>query len=241
MKFDYSRHYKKWHDNSPEHIKSMNDYYLGLLSPYLPKNHDVSVLDIGCGMGFTIMAFQDWGYSSIQGIDIDPAQIQSCLNKKLDVKLIDNTIDFLSQNKNRYDLITALDVLEHIPHDSQLEFIASCYNALKINGRLICTVPNANSSFAARWRYIDWTHHLSFTEHSLDFVLYNGGFNKILISETEFFLKPSLISLLKGQLIHWSIFRLCRTFRRIEAIGELGFEQGKYIPLSLNLIAVADK
>ena len=53
------------------------------------------------------------------------------------------------------------------------------------DGKVILTVPNANSPLAARWRYIDFTHHCSFTEHSLNFVLGSAGFGDIRIDNSK--------------------------------------------------------
>lgn len=248
-KLDYTRHYQKWHSDKPEHIDSMKHLYNRMLENYLPDNKDISILDVGCGMGFAMLALKHFGYSAIEGIDIDKEQVRSCQNKGLSVSLVEDSISYLSQRQNQYDLILALDVIEHIPYVTQLDFIHAVSASLRQNGQFICTVPNASSGLASRWRYIDWTHHISFTEHSLDFLLFNAGFKDIHVYPTEFFVSPKfnlmgrcLItkSYLKS-IVHWKLFQLVRTFRRIEMIAELGWEQGKEIPLSLNILSTAVK
>ena len=238
---NYSRYYNKWHDKSEKHRNYLYTYYSRILTPHLPADRTISILDIGCGMGFTLWTLEKLGYSNNEGIDTDPDQIQSCNELGINAQLVTDTVDFLSNKKKSYDLIILLDVLEHIPHIEQIDFLYSCYHSLKEKGRLICTVPNANSTFGMRWQFNDWTHHSSFTEYSLDFVLFNAGFSDIFITETEFFSRPSLITMIKGGAFHWSIFKFCRFFRRMEAIGELGLNQGLKSPLSLNLIGIADK
>jgi SAM-dependent methyltransferase len=247
---DYTRHYQKWHSDEPEHIRRMIGYFCNLIGNSLPKNKDASILDIGCGMGFAILAAQSLGYTNVEGIEVDNGQVESCITKGLKVQLVSDTINFLTQKDQSYDCIILLDVLEHVKHEEQLSLLKAAYNTLKDSGILICTVPNANSALASRWRYIDWTHHASFTEHSLDFVLYNAGFNEIKILPTEFFYRPSgsyfswLFSFKKAQIkqhVHWVIFSLFRKKQRLQMIAELGWEQGRNVPLSLNLKAIAKK
>ncbi|MBD2254576.1 class I SAM-dependent methyltransferase [Nostoc parmelioides] len=249
-KIDYTRHYKKWHSDTPEHIQAMKHYSQGLLIPFLPTNKEISILEVGCGMGFAMLALQDLGYINHEGIDIDYGQVQSCLQKGLNVTQVKDSTAYLNSHKNQYDLIIALDVIEHIPQEGQLDFVKGMCKALKPDGQIICTVPNANSGLASRWRYIDWTHYLSFTEHSLDFLLYNAGFQSIEVVPTEFFHPPNFRlffsrSIFRSwfwkSILQWTIFRFIRGFRRLEMIGELGWEQGISVPLSLNLLARGSK
>lgn len=107
---------------------------------------------------------------------------------------------------------------------------------------LICTVPNASSTLASRWRYIDWTHHSSFTERSLDFLLFNGGFKTVQVLPVEFMVRPAnwWLPVMSGARAWWA-FRFFRFIRRLQMMAELGPEQGQAMPLSLNLMGVASK
>jgi 2-polyprenyl-3-methyl-5-hydroxy-6-metoxy-1,4-benzoquinol methylase len=246
---DYTRQYQRWHSDTPEHIQAMKKFCGDLLLPYLPADKNIRILDVGCGMGFTLMALKDMGYKTVEGIDIDRGQVESCQAKHLSVTQVEDSVAYLSSQIEQYDLIVSLDVIEHVPKDSQLSFVRSIQNSIKPGGKLICTVPNANAGLASRWQYDDWTHYHSFTEHSLDFLLYNSGFAEIQIHPTEFFHPPTfkLISRnwIRGSfwksVLHWQLFRFVRTFRRIEMVAELGWDQGQFVPLSLNILATAVK
>jgi 2-polyprenyl-3-methyl-5-hydroxy-6-metoxy-1,4-benzoquinol methylase len=246
---DYTRQSQKWHSDTPEHTQAMKNFWSGLLLPYLPSDKNIHVLDVGCGMGFALMSLQDMGYKVIEGIDIDQGQVESCRSKKLNVTRVDDSVTYLSEKTEQYDLIIALDVIEHMPKSAQLNFVRSIQRSIKPGGKFICTVPNANAGLAGRWQYDDWTHYDSFTEHSLDFLLYNSGFTEIQVNSMEFFQPPTfkLISLnlfrrsFWKSVIHWQLFRFVRTLRRIEMIAELGWEQGEAIPLSLNILATSVK
>lgn len=240
-KIDYTRYYKQWHAPTIEHAHEMLPYYDALFRDVLPfKSKEIKILDVGCGMGFSLYALREMGFSNISGIDTSSEQIEgSPLKNIIDLKVVSDTIDFLKANSNKYDFIVSLDVIEHIPVEFQMSFCEAICNSLKQDATFVCTVPNANSTLASRWRYGDWTHHASFTENSLDFLLYNSGFAQIEIKPVEFVTRPSVFKI--KSFLHWLLFKSIRLFRRLEMIAELGTKQGKVIPLSLNIMAVAKK
>lgn len=240
MKIDYNYHYRKWHQDSPEHVANLCNYYQSLLHPHLPNRKDSAILDIGCGMGYCLNALRQAGHTNLTGIDVDAGQIESCRKKGLKVQLVEDSVAFLNDRKNTFDLIVALDVIEHIPVDSQMAFIRAIGSSVRLGGKLVCTVPNANSIVAGRYRHIDWTHTCSFTEHSLDFLLHHGGFASIVIEELEKIPKaPKYWWLPVGGSRHWWALRFFRMWRRMQLMAEIGPGPGKQVPLSPNLFAVA--
>ena len=241
MKIDYTRIYQKWHSDTPEHWAHMKKYYTRILHEHFPEDPDSEILDVGCGMGFALMALKDAGFRKIVGVDSDQGQVGSCRRKGLEVEKTEDTGAYLRENAGRFSLILALDLVEHIPVSAQLEFINAIYGALKPGGVFLCTVPNANSVLAGRYRYICWTHHSAFTEHSLDFLLFNGGFQDIKVCPVELFEKPAKVWLPVGGARHWWAFKLVRFFRRLQMMAELGPQQGRGVPLSLNIMGIAGK
>lgn len=237
---DYSKYYRKWHSESIEHYEAMSKYYERILRPSLPEDKEIKILDIGCAFGITMYSLKKMGYRNVKGIDINPELIAVAKSKFLDVELVDDTVAWLKNFHEEYHVVLCFDVLEHIPKEEQISFLQSIYNAMKPNGVFVCTVPNANSTFASRWRYIDYTHTISFTEHSLEFLLSHAGFSEIEIREVEFRVKPRYPFIIRKSVILWLALRFFRLIRRLEAIAELGSE-GKNIPLSLNLLGIAHK
>src|SRR5688572_29499803 len=120
---DYSRHYKNWHSDTAEHINKMNVLYSKIIAGHFPPDKNISILDVGCGMGFLMVALKRSGYQFISGIDTDDQQVQSCRQKNLDVTLVKDSSDFLKEHTGKYDMITAFDVLEHIPASGQIDFV----------------------------------------------------------------------------------------------------------------------
>lgn len=240
-KFDYSRIYKKWHADTPEHIEAMIRYYCAIWAGRLPSNKSARILDVGCGMGFAMMALQHLGYGEVTGVESDLKQAESCRAKGLRVDLSADTTAYLNERQGSFETILALDLIEHIPVGEQLAFGSALCSALVPGGTLICTVPNANSTLASRYRYICWTHTSSFTEHSLDFLLYNAGFSQIEVTGYDVIQKPRFAWLPIGGTRHWWAFRFFRFIRRLQMMAELGPDQGRQVPLSLNLLGVARK
>ena len=143
-----------------------------------------------------------------------------------------------------YDVITMLDVLEHVPVERQIPCLRAVLAALRPEGRIILQVPNANAIGASRWRYIDFTHFSSFTEHSVSFVLANAGFSRITVpvppdprpswrlwrreARNHFF------PLLRRWVVRQAWRQVCKAEYGIGA-------DIKKMPLDLNLMAIAFK
>lgn len=234
---DYSRQYAKWHDATKAHAQAQARLYAPYLA-LLALPAGAKVLDIGCGMGFFLLAARQHGIADASGIDMSPQQIAVAQAHQLRAELVGDTPAWLDAHVGQFDAVCMFDVLEHIPVDQQIAAIRGVHAALKPGGTLLVRVPNASSSFAARYRWIDWTHCCSFTEHSLDFVLYNAGFRDIQVRDDHFgrwplwLPRPSLQGLLRA--FHFGL-------RRLQAIAEFGKGEGGSMPLTLNIVAVARK
>ncbi|RYG01361.1 MAG: class I SAM-dependent methyltransferase [Chitinophagaceae bacterium] len=234
---DYSRHYSHWHSNDASHVKKMIAFYRNNAVGFFPPDKDAKILDVGCGMGFLLLALKEAGYKNVSGIDSDASQVRACKENGLDVSLIADTFEFLKENAGRYQVISGFDLIEHIPTEFQIDFVENVHTALAEGGHLLLTTPNANSFLASRNRYIDYTHHVLFTETSLDFVLYNGGFKQIEIKPFEYV----VFNASPKSWIHRLMFSFFRFFRRLEMMAETGTTVGRKIPLSFNLLAIAKK
>ncbi len=105
------------------------------------------VLDVGCGGGILSEALRELG-ADVTGIDasentIGVAKSHSKLIKS-EVRFIQNTIeDFVASNPDeRFDVITCLEMLEHVP--SPGDVIKACSGILKENGDIFFSTINRN-------------------------------------------------------------------------------------------------
>jgi hypothetical protein len=106
--------------------------------------------------------------------------------------------------------------------------------ALNPCAKFVCRVPNCDSLVAGRYRYNDWTHQTQFGDASLDFVLYNAGFENIQVLP-----HPDPRSARPKALLGWLLRRLLRGIHRLELASELGYREARQIPLSPNIWGVA--
>ncbi len=237
--YDYSLHYRTWHDESEEHTRRTIDFHRLQLAPYLPPPTTSAALDVGCGMGFAMMTLHQLGFRDVKGIDVDPQQVDSCRRRGLAVERVEDAHAYLSRQERAFDLILMLDFLEHVPVDEHVALMRAARFALTDQGRVILTVPNASSVISARWRYIDHTHYTSFTEHSLRFVLLNAGYEHVLLPKEPWPSRPPLRLWKASSRVwfrKWLVRYLWRQVLKAEVIDTPDVDE---ISLSLNLFAVA--
>lgn len=232
----YHEYYANWYRNDPHTITRVSRFYSELLHPYLPIDRGAKILDVGAGIGLLLRSLRQLGYESFQGVEVNAHQREGAEDFSAYIDVTDDSASWLDARRDHFDLICCLDVLEHVPKSEQSRLVQAMTRALRPGGRLLCTVPNANSAIASRWRYNDYTHENAFTEHSLTFVLRSAALERIQVMGTPVFQYSSgSFPRLKGALSQAA--RLAARARvRLDLIGELGFDEGRLIPLDVNLL-----
>lgn len=114
------------------------------LVPRIPKPERVSsVLDIGCGTGAWLARLRDNGYRGLVGADLDTSQFAAagirCIRADLDA-------DELDLDEASFDLVTAIEIIEHLHNPGRLLLHAS--RLMRADGRLLLTSPNVESALA---------------------------------------------------------------------------------------------
>ena len=107
---------------------------------------DKDILDVGCGGGLLSEALYDFG-ANVTGIDaagpgIQVAKIHAKENNK-NISYFEKTAEELNKkNSESFDIITCLEVLEHVPDPKEL--VKTCINLLKPKGFLFLSTINKN-------------------------------------------------------------------------------------------------
>lgn len=144
-----------------------------MLDGYLtqqPDRQQRSVLDVGCGTGLNLQYLSHFGQA--QGIDIAEEAIQYCNERGIqNVQQIESQLP-LPFKDNSFDLITLLDVLEHIDDDQST--LNELYRILKPNGTFLITVP----AYRFLWGTQDEVnyHKRRYTASEIEAVLAKAGF-----------------------------------------------------------------
>lgn len=176
------------------------------------KNKQIKILDIGIGRGEMLSCCKEWGYYNYKGIDISPDTINFCLSLGLNCQLIDNLVEWLTKHSEEFEIITMLDVLEHIKKDEIIPLLKTLKRSLTINGTLIIQTPNMQAPDAQLHRYNDITHEVGFSEHSLSQVLLAANFNNFHFYGFEESINNNIKHKLAKiiRIIFWKITRLYR-------------------------------
>jgi len=99
-------------------------------------NSSPNILDVGCGTGANLKMLAAHGQA--EGVDISPQAVEFCRERGLDsVKL--GAIEHLPYESNSFDLVTALDVIEHL--DDDVAGLREMRRVLRTDGRLLVFVP----------------------------------------------------------------------------------------------------
>ncbi|MEK9714503.1 MAG: bifunctional 2-polyprenyl-6-hydroxyphenol methylase/3-demethylubiquinol 3-O-methyltransferase UbiG [Methylophilaceae bacterium] len=135
--WDPSSEFKPLHDINPLRVNYINDLF-----PLNEKN----ILDVGCGGGILAESMARLG-GNVTGIDQSEIAIKIAKlhakenNLSIDYKLL-NIEHFLKKDSNKFDVITCLEMIEHVPDPASI--ITSCAKKLKKNGRLYVSTINRN-------------------------------------------------------------------------------------------------
>lgn len=145
---------------------------------WLPQDKGAAILDVGCGHGKTLYWLRQEGYRNLNGIDISPEQVELARRVLPEVQQGD-FFGLLEGRQNSYDLVIALDVIEHFRKEEALRLTQLVFDALRPGGRFLVQTVNGSSPFAGHQRYHDLTHETAFTTHSLESLLRLCGFKRV--------------------------------------------------------------
>lgn len=210
-------------------------YLRKLIREHFPSDTNSVIMDLGCGHGALIHFAREQGYHDVRGVDGSVEQVAAA--KRLGIKGVyeGDVMETLHSAPNAsQDAIIAFDLIEHFTKPELIPLIDEVHRVLKPGGRWIIHVPNAESPFAGRIRYGDFTHELAFTRTSLHQLLRASGFAQVNCFEDRP-VPHGLKSLIRAGL--WAILRA-------GLLSYIAAETGAFdrrAAFSQNLLAVAKK
>ena len=159
---------------------------LDVIKRYLTKNDQIKVLDIGCGSGLMLTSLDEIGET--YGMDMSDEALS--FSKEIFTGRVEKGAlpDQLPYQENFFDLITALDVIEHI--DNDVDSISAIRSLLAPGGKVVFTVP--------AYMFL-WSPHDEMNEHKRRYTLpelkkklVEAGFTVEKISYYNTFLFPAV-------------------------------------------------
>lgn len=146
------------------------------LGPWLPEDRSAKILDIACGEGALLAFLKEQGYTNLHGFDISPENVALC--HRLGLTFVQQ-FDALRLNElpeGEFDVIFALDLLEHLPKERAAGFLEEVRNKLKPGGYVVLQTPNMGCVFGLYHRYFDLSHQFCLTEKTAVALLMIAGF-----------------------------------------------------------------
>jgi SAM-dependent methyltransferase len=133
------------------------------------KDRALQILDVGCGTGANLEMLSEFGRAG--GVDVSAEALSFCQARGLqDVKL--GAAEALPYEDNSFDLVTGLDVVEHL--DDDLAGLKEMRRVLRRGGRTLLFVP----AFMFLWGVQDdiSNHRRRYTLKDLRRVVSEAGF-----------------------------------------------------------------
>ncbi|MFL6548535.1 MAG: class I SAM-dependent methyltransferase [Povalibacter sp.] len=160
-------------------FSSFTAYYKANYLPLLPKDRAARILVISCGPGYLVNALAQAGYTSVVGIDSDPAKVEYGRRRGLPCEAA-RAFDYLERCRAQFDVIIPEQELNHLTHQETIEFLQLCRVALKPSGSIIVYAMNgANPLVGSENLAHNIDHFYNVTEYSLTQLLELGGFRNV--------------------------------------------------------------
>jgi ubiquinone/menaquinone biosynthesis C-methylase UbiE len=146
-----------------------------------------AILDVGCGTGWMVESLTRDGYR-VAGMDLRSEGLPATGRKLPEVGLVQAEASHLPFDKNTFDAVLMLDILEHVDDKAALREVRSI---LRPGGTVIMTVP----AFPCLWSYRDGAagHLRRYTREGLRQLIVQSGFEVREISYYQFVLLPLVV------------------------------------------------
>ena len=154
------------------------------ICPHLDDlSRDARILELGCGAGYFLEFLKSKGFTALEGVDTSAQQVELAQERGSPVQAAD-VFEFLQGKRQEYDVLVALDFVEHFHRHELVELAGLFSEALKPGGKLILQTPNGAGLFPWQVVYGDLTHLTIFTPQSLEQLLRAFDFSGFLFTET---------------------------------------------------------
>ena len=154
--------------------------------PWLPKDQNALIVDVGCGWGTLLLQLRQLGFSNLMGVegdsDLAREANERCGNNSNGIRIVHaDAIEFFEGTDLRFDRVLLFHVLEHFPSSEGKRLLTAIRSRLADSGHVVVEVPNMSSITGVNMQCSDLTHGTAFTEYSMKQLFDNAGFEKVSV------------------------------------------------------------
>ena len=160
---------------------------LSVLKRNLDLKERLQILDVGCGGGATMGSLRRYG--NVRGIDTSEEAVEYNRERGREVSLA--AVESIPFADNSFDLVLALDVIEHVPDD--LQALRELFRTLRSGGSLLVTVPALRILWSAH--DVSHGHYRRYTLGELRGRLETAGFEVVTATYFNTLLSPLIFAL----------------------------------------------
>jgi SAM-dependent methyltransferase len=189
------------------------------------------VLEIGFGEG-RFMAWARAQGAEVEGVEINPEMLAAARSHGYVVR--NARLDELVGAGAVYDLIVAIDVLEHWTHDELIANFRAIAALLRPDGRFLARFPNGHSPFGRIYQHGDFSHRSILSCFKIDYLALLSGLELVRIANpARISSRPGLMRTLRCRWRDWQCRFIERRVARLYGTPRL--------PLAPNLVVVLRK
>ena len=190
-----------------QHFNQQVRYFKREFERELPADKSIAILDVGCGTGSLIKAVNELGYENTKGIDLSEEQV--AMARKFGVDNVEQADlhDFLAQSDAKFDVIFAVDLIEHLTKDELVEFLSNLKQGLIEGGKVVFRTPNMDTPLASVFAFADFTHEVFLNKSSATQLMQATGYKDVQVTEGIVFIENPVKEFIRK--VGWSITKFC--------------------------------
>ncbi|HEX7409744.1 MAG TPA: methyltransferase domain-containing protein [Candidatus Binatia bacterium] len=161
--------------NSYWWLSGKYEIVMDCIARVLLARKDLDILDAGCGPGNMLDRLSSRG--AVTGSDLALPALSFCLSRGYK-RLMLSKLDALALKSASFDLVTAIDVIEHIPDD--VAGLREIHRVLRPGGTVVITVP----AFQVLWGDHDdiYGHYRRYRVSQVAALMLANGFEVVKLS-----------------------------------------------------------
>lgn len=166
--------------------KFLSRTYFSYLKPALPKNKDLSLLDVGCGDGFFLKAIQELTGLEVWGIEPSQKAIKKAASS-LRTHIKNDVLRKGVFSQANFNIVTCFHTLDHVVDPN--EFLKVARGLLKKGGFAFFVVHDSEGLsvqlFGEKSPIFDIEHIYLFNKKTLRKLFKNNGFKRVEVFDIK--------------------------------------------------------